>query len=778
MRYPALLVCVLLAAVRAHAASAAAPVDTLVLGDPASERAHAVKATGAEVITGLLGEPARRLLPPESTDIFGGTMAFDLKVDPTAPNYLTVRFSGNDAAPSRLFLVIEGAMIGYLHIGDIDLLEPGAIEPQSPGRFFYRTTPLPESLTKGKTEIHCELRSTGPIWGYGTTIERFQKPMTEPSRGVYRAYVHTASAFVPPANEKQGVAPTDVVRPSPGPEVLDAAKARVNHEIDTRLTDKRPLNQMQMMFLAEAWHVEWTNAFHQDAVIRRVVESLDAFGLAYRENPKLIFNDPTTPNPEWFGAGPVGATLHWLAKPLAPHLDERVTGATDSITRRQLLAELLAASRGQNAATRRLYTNQSMIKDLYGIYYANRGLEVVAPAQAWSEDKARHYLYEAIGLQPWLGSDLTDGGSARTVGDNYFQLTAKGLTRELGYVGSYGEVVDWVTKIYDATRPAPGQPGDTKVRDQLIKIALARTPFRHQAVDADGYRAMRMETFIGWRDSKFPGPVVYGQKPTRDATALDVAWATGDPRLLAYARQMIADNQFFGSLALLMAENNSLRNTHGLLGAPVAYHAISVMPAPALAQRLPMSPGAPDFVFTDEDDGVVALKHGDEVLYASLYWRARNAVNFLAAVHVITPAFEQQAIVREEIRFTPSGKVYRRPAAVVFGFGNGGVHIKYPDGSLPPSAHAGEELPIAAIPPGIPYKVGQESVFAGKGDFYLLHYGDYLIAMNITTDRAFDFEVPAEFARARDLVRPQATAGGAGKRSVAPHTTVILRRAD
>jgi hypothetical protein len=772
MRYPALLA-VFMMAVRLHAADA---IDTVVFGDAASERSHALKETRAAVITGLLGEPARQLLPPETADWQGGTMAFDLKVDPAAPNYLTVRFSGSDAVTTRMFLVIEGQMIGYLHIGDIDLLEPGSGEPQSPGRFLYRTTPLPETLTKGKKEIRCEVRSTGPIWGYGTTFDRFQKPMTEPSRGLYRAYTHTTTAFTPPDSEKQGVAPADTVRPDPGPEALQAVKDRVNHEIDVRLKDRRPLNQMQMMFLAEAWHIEWTNAYHQDAVIRRVVESLDAFALAYRANPKLVTNDPVTPNPEWFGAGPVGATLHWLAKPLAKHLDQPVEGATEKVTRRQLLAELLAASREWNSKNRRLYTNQSMIKDLYGIYYTNRGLAVVAPKQAWSEDKAKRYLYEALGLIPWLGSDLTDGGSARSVGDNYYQLTAKGLTKELGYVGSYGEVVDWVTKIYEATRPAPDQPGDPRVRDRLVKIALARTPFRYAAVDADGHRAMRMETYIGWRDSKFPGLVVYGQKPARDGSALDAAWATRDPRLLAYARQMITDNQFFASLETTMAENGSLRITHGLLGVPIAYRGIAALPENL--QRLPMSPGAPDFVFTDEDVGVVALKHGDEVFYASLYWRARNAVNFLASVHLITPTTERQGIVREEIRFTPSGNDYHRSKAVVFGFGNGGTHLGYPADALPPSAHAGEALPIAKIPDGVPYKVGQESVFAGKGEFYVLHYGNYLIAMNTTDNRTFDFDVPAEFAAARDLVRPQAAASGAGKRSVAPRSTVILNRAN
>jgi len=46
---------------------------------------------------------------------------------------------------------------------------------------------------------------------------------------------------------------------------------------------------------------------------------------------------------------------------------------------------------------------------------------------------------------------------------------------------------------------------------------------------------------------------------------------------------------------------------------------------PPRARLLPMTPGQPDFVFSDEEDGVVAVKNGDEILYASLYWRARIA---------------------------------------------------------------------------------------------------------------------------------------------------------
>ncbi len=82
------------------------------------------------------------------------------------------------------------------------------------------------------------------------------------------------------------------------------------------------------------------------------------------------------------------------------------------------------------------------------------------------------------------------------------------------------------------------------------------------------------------------------------------------------------------------------------------------------------------------------------------------------------------------------------------------------------------------MPDGIPYKVGAENVFAGKGDFYVLPYGDYLIAMNLTADRAFELDVPADFATARDLVRPSVAPGGAGQRTVGPRSTVILRRGE
>lgn len=213
--------------------------------------------------------------------------------------------------------------------------------------------------------------------------------------------------------------------------------------------------------------------------------------------------------------GMAGDAVRLLASPLAPLLDQSIQGAWD-VTRRRGWSQMLQASRDWHRYHRRLYTNQSMIIDL-NIYRANRAVEAIDPAHALPEEKVLHYLYESIGIEPWLGSD-TDAGPSRTAGDNYFELTAKGLSKELGYVGTYGEVLDWVTQIYDATRD-PGQGGDAKIEKQLEKIANARAVFRYPMLDAQGNRAMRLECIVGWRDMHFPGDVTYAERNTWDASA-------------------------------------------------------------------------------------------------------------------------------------------------------------------------------------------------------------------------------------------------------------------
>lgn len=750
-----------------HSASAGI-VDTLVFGEEASESAHLAVGVLWDRTSGGLGEPCRRLLPGGEAPWRGGSVRFSLGIDPERRNYFTLRLWGGDVNRNQLTLHVAGKQIGYRHLGDIEALDIGTDAAAYPGRFHYRTCPLPLELTKGKDRIECEIRATGPIWGYGRTFDDYQQPMTEPTRGIYRAYSHTDACFTPPAAEKQGAFPENPPRrTSPGPEVLDVLKKRVNAEIDSLLREPdRPCRQMHTLFLAEAWHTPWTRAAGKPETIRKISASLDALYRAYVANPKIAEAEPSTYNPDWFGLGPAGQVIMLLEKELAPSLDQRIDdGAGRQVRRRDGFAAMLRACRDWHREHRRQYTNQSMINDLYGIYLANRGLAVVAPEQAMPEARALRYLRESVGLDPWLGSEK-DGQPGKPLGDSFHQTTARGLTRELGYVGNYGEVLDWVARIYEATRPAPGQPGDPAIKAQLVKIARARAPFRYPMVDAEGKRAMIMETIVGWRDTHFPGDVTYDQRPSWDGSPFEVSAATLDPHLVGYSQQMLEDQQFFAGIAR-QVESPGFRTTFGLMGVPERYEAIRAQPPSP--HRLPMSWDQPDFVFADEENGVVAVKNGREILYASLYWRARHAVNFLGRVHYLTPRIDRVATVALDTRFTPSGMEYTRPDWTNFGFANGGH--RYPAEFV--SAHAGEKLPIARVPEGVPFRAGQESPWAGRGDLYQLRYGSYFIAMNMGEEETFDLAVPPHGGKIRDLVTAREIVPG-GVVKLGPRSTMVL----
>ncbi|HEU5397102.1 MAG TPA: hypothetical protein VFV81_08035, partial [Verrucomicrobiae bacterium] len=525
--------------------------------------------------------------------------------------------------------------------------------------------------------------------------------------------------------------------------------------------------------LARAYFVQWTPAFRNPKVVSQVMTGMDALFAGWRKNPDLVHDDRATPNPGWFEFGPAGDAVSLLGQELKPVLDAPIEVGNEKISRREAWSQLLLAGRDWHRRHRRLYSNQTMITDM-NIYLSNRGLEVVDPAKAFSEPEVRRYLYEAVGLEPWRDSDAGAGIAAETgrrswgVGTNYWELTEKGLTRELGYVGYYGEVLDWVTSIYNATRPSPGLPGDARIKAQLEKIIHARAVFRYPMLDGQNNRAMRIEAIVGWRDMHYPGDVVYGERPTWDASTLYAAAATLDPQSVGYVQQMFDDNQFFASVAHQMDQNNSLRVTAGLLAVPDQYALLKSQPESDV--RLPMSPGQPDFVFSDEEDGVVAIKNGNDILYASLYWRARTAVNFLARVHYLTPQFERLAEVYQQVEFQPSGMTYVRPDWVNWDFGNGGP--RYPVELH--SAEAGEKLPIARIPEGIKFRPGDESVYAGKGDFYTLRYGDYLIGMNLTKNRSFALKLPeAVKANPLELVSRKEFSPGQTV-TVGPKSTVVF----
>jgi hypothetical protein len=758
----------------------AASPDTIRFGDGPSEQAHHLVARDSDIVQGPTGERARRLLRRQPGDWRGGSVVFDLAIDPQLPNYVTLTLWGGEENPNRLQLTCDGKQIGARHLGDTDMLDIGSVAPMKAGRFFHNTSPLPPSLTAGKRKLACRIDATGTIWPYGLTFEQFQKPMTAATRGMYALTAHTDPFLEAGALERNGQVVQPGTRPAPGPEVLDQVKERAGHAVDAALASTRPLTQAEMLMLARAYDIAWTHAHRNPEVMRRIVEGMDNYVRTFSKHPDLVYRDASTFNPGWFGLGQAAWSMILRAGEMQAFLDRPVGGdGASRATRRAAYADMMVKVRDWQRTHRRFYTNQSMIADTYGIYLTNRGIALLDPARAFPEKDAKRYLYEAAGLEPWRGDDLPDGGhrygsggpdgtakGAYRVDTGYRQVTGKGLTRELGYVGNYGEVLDWVAAMYEATRPSADQPGDPRILAQLLKISHARAFFRYPLVDADGYRAMALESVIGWRDVKYPGDIVYGQRPTWDASAIEVAAITRDPAMVAYAQQMFDDNQFFRSLVEQM-KTNSLRVNAGLLQVPGQYASLQGMPR--VNQRLPMSAGQPDCVFTDEENGVVAVKAGDDILYATLYWRALNAVNGLARVHHVTPLLDRIAVVREETKFKASGRLWTRPAERLGGIDPRFAKFAYPDNV---EASAGETLPVADYPAGVVPEYGGDSPYAGKARFYVLHYGPFTIAMNTTVDQRFEMTAPAR-ERMRDLVARRRVAPGEHV-VVPPRSTVVL----
>ena len=433
---------------------------------------------------------------------------------------------------------------------------------------------------------------------------------------------------------------------------------------------------------------------------------------------------------------------------------------------------MLLASRDWHISNRRSYSNQAMTVDL-NLYRCNRGIAVLSPENAWPEKNAIQILHEAAGIVPWKGSYSARSGRPEwPLGRSFKQTTQQGLSRELGYVGAYGElVVPIIRDMYASSRPSASAEGDPLLKQQLIKVAKARSVFRYPVPDKDGYRAMRMETVIGWRDWHYPGDITYDQMPCDDGGPGDTAATTMNPDLIGFSRQMLDDNQYFAAIDGQI-KRRGVNVMKALLRAPDNYQKIKSFPGEL--KPLPTTSGSPDFVFADADVGAVGLKHGDDILFASLYWRARYGINNVARVHFMTPTVERDATVMINTGFDGSGAIYKIPNRLNSAFTN-----KYEEEYKRQGTNyvmADQIIPIAAIPRFIKdFRPGDENLYAGKGNQYLMTYGRYCIAMNCDSRKGITFDIPPEFVGAKVLAGETELAVGA-KYKLTPNETLVLYR--
>lgn len=710
-------------------------IDTLYFGDKYSEMEHNVTGENSAVRQGGLGQNCRVILPQNPLTVSGGSVTFTIKIEPAKQNYLTARLWGGDVGETVLYLYHKGKQIGVKHSDwpPFDTLNWRTREPRLPGRFFYMTYLIPDSITQGRIDkITLKLVSKGYMYGYASTYEDAQHLQEDSSQGIYAVYTHTDPFFVPPADEPQSE-PVILGDPRPAPtgaDIYEYAKNQSQELINLALMRSLP-GTKDTLGIAKAYNQKWYTQYKNPFILNRVIDAVDTY--VKKDNISDL---------DWMGPGELAMAIVEVYEDAenAGLLDVNLQGNS----RRDIYADFF--KRAINYQTQPQNRGGLTNQDIYiitSVYRTNLLLKKISSENALSEDVALDYVYQAIGLRPYKGRHTPEQGVTQStsyryiIGGpiflcndwDYYWVTSSGSAKEHGFVCHYGEMAHQLATLAHLT-------GDQDVHEQAIKMITARPPFRVFDNDADGHIALRIESAVGWRHNWFTGRIEYADPYFKAAAVLQ------DPVSVRLAQLFIEHNRVFEDvdrpeLPLMVERIDNLEQ---------------VLQMPPSTFRLPTRDDQPDFAWADEGIGALVFKHLGRRAWIVMNWRGAG-INKIARVHFSEPTFDRIANIRIDCQFTPKGQSMIRPAEQCGPFVEPGTEL----------ATDGEILPLAA------------GALGGKGDFYSMRYGDYLIGMNCTENRTFELEIPEDDIGkdVTDLITGD-TVTPEGSFSIQPCTTVVL----
>jgi fibronectin type 3 domain-containing protein len=783
------MACLLIAAATAGAQTS----DTLVFGNTTSEANHALTAyfppptnittvawqntpapsnpsatAPSDVVAGDLGLSARRLLPrTPNGDVYGGQITFTMAVDPAKQNYFTLKISASDP-DGQDFLILDcnGKEIGARHGGNTlseDMLWSGGSGWWA-GRFFYRTEPLPLAMTVGKTSVTMTVRSSGSQYDYApifTYVPQYQSLMTVPSEGLYSAYTHAGSQ-VDSTGEPEGSAPA-VQTPNTllnETTQLNLVMSGVNAQLASDLQNTPAnLSQGDADFLGQCYdaltnagatYITYPAGMTAATLGAQVVAILDNAVTSYAAGSGIEGSN-------WGGGlGPMGDAIRLTWPLISGTMSATVAygGTLGTTTRQTGWATALRASVDAGRYNRQTIANQA-IDNGSNIYLENSGCLLVNSAQALSASQQLRYLKEACGILPWTGNDQATGGTdgvgggptptpgVSPYGPNWFMCTTKGLTKDGdGFVGGdYGELGPFVYRFGLIS-------GDAQLQARGITMARARFPFRYPGADSNGYLIMLSPDPIGDRNNPLPGHVDY------------LGQSNSDDFLMASQGASVIGNDLLGAFQEEIAQGQIYQ---------YIYYADPYLPQQwaaikAMAETnvpLPMTSGQPDFAWADEQDMVVAAKHGEERIFINLFWRAQLFIDGFAKVFQLTPNLARLGdVFEDDVRFRATGQTLTS-GGIVDGFAT-------PEDN-PVEAFAGTPEPIAfrsdlSSPPAT-------NRDGGRGTGYTLRYGNWLIGIDADYSATYPVKLPSDFTSATDLISGQTMSAPV---TLQPQTSVVF----
>ncbi|MER5211273.1 Tat pathway signal protein [Streptomyces sp. NPDC002838] len=482
------------------------------------------------------------------------------------------------------------------------------------------------------------------------------------------------------------------------------------------------------------------------------------------------------------------------------------------------------------ARSRLSYIYNQVMYTYEGAWKAHEGLRVIGSGFYEGKERSHAIAGEALGSRPFLGEEVVVGPDGKDLdlyhslfrhdrnavytddylqivmkglakskldaegnvvrrlpyGKHYTGVTAAGLTRENGYVGSYGESTNYLVSWFFRTLD---HKGDQKLNDEILKLALlnlhARGQTRYQGTDADGNRVMYMQQVVDDRNTGYPGKIAYG---TDIGTGRGLLYASLEQYMadnaaayageewspywryareaVGYSQQQLADNQYFPYFNSVLANHRydlRLPRTYAYLTeGRGSYERFKQTAAGVVLPHTDLDRYTDEeltklgidrtkqnrtFAWVDIDNLLVSVRDGDTHLFGNLIERNKGYMGN-GRLHAQYDDHEQLAQLQTQGIFR-SEEYYPRAASgenpMLFD------RFTEPDRPL---AMAGELLPVTHQP-----GVGTverdnwryDTSYSGYPDLLTSRYGQYFVAVNTTraaygNERLFKVKLPAGFS--------------------------------
>ena len=699
--------------------------------------------------------------------IYGGEYCFVMKVDGTRQNYLTLKTNGGDGVRDYERYHIQ---VDNRNLQDYQREAVSFSTEKAPGGFAFSTLVLPRRATDGKTAVVVRVRSLGHYYAYGTPTQfaTYQYAMTGDMPPIYAVYTST-DPNVQVGDEAQGsLSSYGDATAQPLSLTLEALKTKINSKLKDAIksqiegSDFKPAYQNNNFNIVETMGVAYqkgiygTTATALASKIRVAIDSMVYINNLCKAGTTVsvsaVGNTKTKQiaSEGWgglFGNQGYGLYLLWKAgKVTTVYLNNSVDLGNGSQKRRDqwIAAFKESFDAGCTYSGRRHITNQAM-EASYSVYGAALALYALDPQTYHNAPRMAHrFIREALGLEEWTGVpknarfdgslldaegyptyELGDPASHNTSenfwGEHFHMMTAKGNGREEGWTcaSCYGNMGQRICDMYLISKHDPyleADGGDADILAVAVQNEKQQAYFTYPRADQQGHRVVSSESATCWRNRYDPGRPYYNN--------LIVAALSGDEELMGHVWQGYLE----GHVACADDADNRLfpyyQHSYYLpeaIDQLIAYgqtHAADYQP-------MPSTTGQPDYVAADEQDGIVAVKHGDNYLFVNFY--SEMSLGSSGKAHLLTPHEARlMSFIPEVMKYTPSGQTTTAPEEYI----NSNHRITYPDHPL--MANGGTQYDLPAYDTNGNYNASRQLC-----DYYQQQLGQYLVAQNTTADRTF-----------------------------------------